>query len=267
MSRLPILATAAFLAARVTAQAQDTVLFDPAIKHQPRDGVVRLYGAGGPHTAFKKVADLWMRQTGNEVAITAGPEGTWSQKAQGDADIIWGTSEQSITAFLQTYKTFSSNQVEPIYVRPTVIAVRKGNPKSIAGFDDLLKDGIRIVVTEGSGVANTSGTGTWEDVAGRLGRLSDIEQFRRNIVSFSTGSGASFKAFQDLEADAWITWPDWTVTKADVLDAVPIKEDRRIWRDLNLAVAPDADPQARDFADFLVTPEAQALMRTEGWER
>lgn len=267
MPRLPILASAALLLACATAQAQDTVLFDPTIPHEPKDGVVRLYGAGGPHTAFEKVADLWMQQTGNTVEITAGPEGTWSQKAQRDADIIWGTSEQSMTAFLQTYKTFSSTEVEPIYVRPTVIAVKKGNPKGIQGFEDLLKDGVKIVVTEGSGVANTSGTGTWEDVAGRLGKLSDIERFRRNIVSFSKGSGASFKAFNDLDADAWITWPDWTVTKSDVLDAVPIDADRRIWRDLNLAVAPDADPQAREFADFLITSEAQALMRTEGWER
>ncbi|GGE16457.1 hypothetical protein GCM10011390_39380 [Aureimonas endophytica] len=267
MFRLPLLAAGAVLAACAFAQAADTELFDPTIRHEPKDGVVRLYGAGGPNTAFQKVADLWMRQTGNKVEITAGPEGTWSKKAQGDADIIWGTSEQSMTAFLQTYKTFSSTQVQPIYVRPTVIAVKKGNPKGIQGFEDLLKDGMRIVVTEGSGVANTSGTGTWEDVAGRLGRLSDIERFRRNIVSFSTGSGASFKAFGDLDADAWITWPDWTVTKADVLDAVPIETDRRIWRDLNIAVAPDADPQAKEFAEFLVTPEAQALMRTEGWER
>jgi accessory colonization factor AcfC len=27
---------------------------DPTIKHDARDGVVRLYGAGGPDTAFKK---------------------------------------------------------------------------------------------------------------------------------------------------------------------------------------------------------------------
>lgn len=104
-------------------------------------------------------------------------------------------------------------------------------------------------------------------MAGRLGKLSDIKRFRRNIVSFSMGSGASFKAFNDLDADAWITWPDWTVPKSDVLDAVPIDASRRIWRYLNLAVAPDANPQAREFTDFLITSEAQALMRTEGWER
>tara|TARA_R100000935_G_C2839813_1_gene170318 strand:- start:5860 stop:6657 length:798 start_codon:yes stop_codon:yes gene_type:complete len=247
--------------------AQDTKLYDPSIARAAQDGIVKLYGAGGPHTAFQKVADVWEQKTGNKVEITAGPESKWSANAQADADVIWGTSEQSMTAFLQTYLTFSSDQVEPIYIRPTVIAVKAGNPKGIESFDDLLKDGMKIVVTEGSGVYNTSGTGTWEDVAGRTGSLEDVRAFRKNIVDFALGSGASFKAFTDMDADAWITSPNWPLTHPDVLSMVQIDEDRQIWRDVNVAVAPDADPEAQAFMDFLITPEAQELMATEGWKR
>lgn len=78
------------------------------------------------------------------------------------------------------------------------------------------------------------------------------------------GSGASLKAFTALDADAWITWPNWPATKSDVLDEVPIAKDRQIWRDVSIAVAPEADQQARDFAAFLETPEAAELMKTEG---
>ncbi|GLC62969.1 hypothetical protein PLESTB_001966200 [Pleodorina starrii] len=187
--------------------------------------------------------------------------------AQADADIIWGTSEQSMTAFLETYTSFSSDQVQPIYLRPAIIAVKAGNPKGITGFDDLLADGVKIVVTEGAGVGNTSGTGVWEDIAGRTGNLDDVVGMRRNIVAFEHGSGASFKAFTDMDADAWITWPDWTARNPDVIEAVSLSEDRAIWRDLNVAIAPDADPEAQAFLDFLVTDEAQALMETEGWTR
>ena len=250
-----------------TAFAQESGLYDPSIKHRPRDGVVKFYGAGGPHTAFQKVANAWEKKTGQRVMIIAGPERKWSAQAQADADILWGTSEQSMTAFLETYKTFSSEQVEPLYIRPTIIAVKKGNPKKIKRFEDLLKEGMKVVVTEGAGVSNTSGTGTWEDVAGRLGRLEDIRAFRRNIVAFGKGSGASLKAFKDLDADAWITWPEWPVTHAGTLEEVPLEPARRIWRDVNVALSPDADPEARQFLDFLVTAEAQALMKTEGWVR
>jgi accessory colonization factor AcfC len=265
--RTASLVTAISLMATSTVFANSTKLYDPSIKHKPKDGIVKLYGAGGPHTAFLKVAALWEEKTGNKVEVIAGPESRWSASAQADADIIWGTSELSMTAFLETYKTFSSNQVEPIYIRPGVIAVKKGNPKNIKGFDDLLKSNIKIIVTEGSGVYNTSGTGLWEDIAGRLGKLEDVKKFRRNIVSFSKGSGASFKAFNSMDADAWITWPNWPVTKSDVLEMVQISPERTIWRDVNMALAPDADLQAKAFLKFLITVEAQKLMATEGWVR
>ncbi|ASP33902.1 substrate-binding domain-containing protein [Labrenzia sp. VG12] len=249
------------------AAALADTLYDPTIQHQPQDGVVKLYGAGGPHTAFQKVADVWQKRSGTPVEIIAGPESRWSRDAQSDADIIWGTSEQSMTAFLQTYKTFSSDQVEPIYLRPAIIAVKKGNPKNIKGFDDLLQEDIKIVVTEGAGVYNTSGTGTWEDVAGRLGKLEDVATLRGNIVDFALGSGASFRAFKDLEADAWITWPNWPLTNPDELELVEIEPERRIWRDISVAVAPNASPEARDFVDFLISEEGQEIMATEGWVR
>jgi accessory colonization factor AcfC len=138
---------------------------DPTIKRTPRDGTVRLYGAGGPDTAFKKVAAVFTAETGIKIEVTGGPEPTWSRKAQADADVSWGAAEEDITALLETYTNFAWVDVTPIYIRPAIIPIRKGNPKHISGFEDLLKPGMRLVVTEGAGVANTSGTGVWEDVA------------------------------------------------------------------------------------------------------
>ncbi|NHL69208.1 solute-binding protein [Burkholderia ambifaria] len=240
---------------------------DPTILHDARDGIVRLYGAGGPDTAFAKVAKVFTDETGIEVEVTGGPEPTWSRKAQADADILWGTSEEDMAGLLETYQVFRWSDVTPIYIRPAVIAVKKGNPKHIRGFDDLLADGVRIVVTEGAGVANTSGTGTWEDIAGRTGRLDDVRRFRKNIVGFGKGSGPSFRMFVDKDADAWITWPDWPITHADKADYVSLPANRAIWRDVNVALAPDADPEATQFVDFLNSDRGAAIMKTEGWVR
>lgn len=240
---------------------------DAAPERVAKDGVVRLYGAGGPDTAFRRIAEAWTSEGGMEVLVTAGPEAEWTDQAQVDADLLWGTSEQTMTAYLETYAFVTTDLVEPLYLRPAVIAVRAGNPLGIKGFDDLLKAGVRVVVTEGAGLTATSGTGTWEDVAGRLGRLDDVIRLRANIVDYGTGSGASFKAFQDLDADAWITWPNWPLTHPDVLELVSLEPERQIWRDVNVALAPDADPEARAFLDFLTSPEAAAIMATEGWVR
>ena len=240
---------------------------DPAIMHNAHDGVVKLYGAGGPDTAFRKVAEVFHKETGIEVDVISGPEPTWSKQAQANADILWGTAEEDITALLETYKDFPSANVTPIYMRPTIIAVKKGNSKHIQSFEDLLKDGMRVVVTEGAGVANTSGTGTWQDVAGRLGSLDDVKRLRRNIVAFGKGSGASFKAFGEPHADAWITWPDWPITHSDQAGLVPLSPQRTIWRDVNVVLAPDADPQAQQFIDFLVGTRGAEIMKTDGWVR
>lgn len=236
-------------------------------RNQSLDGVIKLYGACGPQNALRKVADAWERGKGAKVKIICGPEPSWSKQAQVDADIIWGTSEQSMTAFLQSFSSFPSKNVVPIYLRPAIIAVKNGNPRRIQKFADLLQPGIRIVVTEGSGIANTSGTGTWEDIAGRLGKLEDVKRFRRNIVAFSTGSGASFKAFKELDADAWITWPEWAVDNPEVLQAIPISSNRSIWRDLNIALSSSADPQASSFIQYLSSDAAQKLMRSYGYVR
>lgn len=244
-----------------------TELHDASIRHQPADGVVKLYGAGGPHTAFQKVADVWSERTGTMVEVVAGPESKWSAAAQTDADILWGTAQQAMTAFLLTYTAFDPEAVTPIYLRPAVIAVKAGNPKGIESFEDLLADDIKIVVTEGAGVYNTSGTGVWEDVAGRLGQLDDVTQFRENIVAQALGSGASFRQFKELDADAWITWPNWPATNADVLEAIELAHDRVIHRDVSIVLSPNADLEAQEFLNFLISEEAQEIMATEGWRR
>ncbi|ETX01205.1 MAG: accessory colonization factor [Candidatus Entotheonella gemina] len=259
--------TLAALALLVACTASAQTLKDPSITHAPKDGVIRAYGAGGPHTAYRRVAEIFEKETGIPVEIIAGPESKWTKDAQRQADIIWGTSEQSMTAFLETYTEFASAKVEPLYIRPAVIAVQKGNPKGIEGFDDLLKPGMRIVVTEGAGIYNTSGNGVWEDIAGRLGSLDDVKRFRDNIIAYAKGSGASFKAFKEQQADAWITWMHWPINHPDDADYVEFKPERKIWRDTNMVISPKADPQAVEFVEFLKNDRAAAIFRSEGWTR
>jgi accessory colonization factor AcfC len=236
-------------------------------KYDPRDGMIYLYGAGGPHTALKRAGDVFEKKTGIPVKVVFGPELKWTEHAQRNADIIWGTSEQSMTAFLETYRTFDSDNVEPIYIRRAVIAVQKGNPRSISGFEDLLRKGVKIVVTEGAGVYNTSGTGLWEDVAGRLGSLDDVKTFRKNIVAFAKGSGASFRAFKELEADAWITWSHWPLTHPNDADIVELPSERVVYRDLSVVTNIEADPESTAFIEFLKGEEALGIFESEGWSK
>ncbi|MFC0228931.1 substrate-binding domain-containing protein [Serratia aquatilis] len=258
-----IIATASILASfSLYAGGQ---FLDTTIVHQPKDGVVRLYGPGGPHTALIKAAASFEKKTGQHVEVIYGPEKKWSKEAQQHADIIFSASEQSMTAYLENYPFIASKDVVPMFIHPAVIAVAKGNPKNIKGFDDLINQPMKIVVTEGKGTYNTSGTGLWEDIAGRLGKLEDIKKVRSNIIAFEQGSGAAFKSFQELKADAWITWSDWPIANTDKVDMVAIEPERRIYRDFNIAISPKADPESAQFAAYLTTEEGSQFFKDEGW--
>ncbi len=237
-----------------------------ALIYNPRDGVVRLYGAGGPHTVLLPVADLFTQETGVAVEVIFGPESKWTQDARRNADIIWGTSEQSTAAYLETYTEFKSSDVEPVYFKRAVIAVQKGNPRNIKGFDDLLAPGMKIVVTEGAGVYNTSGTGVWEDIAGRLGSLDDVKACRKNIIAFAKGSGASFRAFKE-GADAWITWIHWPLSHPESADVVELSPERAIYRDFTVVTNEKADPEAAEFIKFLQSEKAAEIFKSKGYSR
>ncbi|KJY70888.1 accessory colonization factor [Vibrio coralliilyticus] len=265
MKRHLTLTSLAMLIASASALASPQL--DPSITHQPKDNVINVYGPGGPDTALRHAAEAFTKKSGVQVNVIAGPESKWTQDAQKKADLIFGSSEQSMSAFVETYPFITNQDVEPVYLRRAVIAVPKGNPKNISGIQDLLDKPSSIVVTEGLGVYNTSGTGVWEDVAGRTGSLADVQNFREKIIAYAKGSGASFKAFQQQNADAWITWIHWPLNHADKVDYVEIEPERRIYRDLTLAKTKGADPQTQDFINFVNSSEGRPFFTREGWTR
>ncbi len=54
--------------------------------------------------------------------------------------------------------------VTPLYLRPSSILVRPGNPRHIAGIGDLLHPGHRILVVNGAGPQGVLGGGMSPDV-------------------------------------------------------------------------------------------------------
>ncbi|WP_454009783.1 substrate-binding domain-containing protein [Aeromonas sp. Marseille-Q7275] len=235
--------------------------------HQAGDGVIRLYGPGGPDTALKRAATAFQQETGIPVEVTAGPEHSWRDRAVKDADLIFAGAEQSMSAYLQSYPFLDKQSAHAYYLRRSVIAVQKGNPARITGVEDLINRPLKVVVTEGLGSYNTSGTGLWEDVAGRRGKLADVQKLRRNIVAFEQGSGASFRAFTGQRADAWITWVHWPLNHQDKADFVEIEPERRIYRGLLITKAQGADASTQRFIDFIDSPQGEPFFAQDGWTR
>lgn len=91
---------------------------------------VQVYGPGGPAPAMKEAAKQFTNKTGIAVHVTSGPTAQWSEKAKLDADVIYSGSEAMMSDFENTFsEQIIKDSVEPLYLRPAAILVRKGNPK------------------------------------------------------------------------------------------------------------------------------------------
>jgi accessory colonization factor AcfC len=143
------------------------------------------------------------------------------------------------------------------------ILVRKGNPKHIRRFEDLLAPGVRILVVQGAGQ-----TGLWEDVAGRSGDIGVVRAFRRNIGAFAANSGdAKERWTSDRSLDAWLIWNIWQVANPTLADVVPVAERWRVYRDAGVARTFKGGERAaaRQFTDFLASPAGARIFARWGW--
>ncbi|MCE3047391.1 extracellular solute-binding protein [Helicobacter kayseriensis] len=229
---------------------------------------INLYGPGGPHTALQEIAKVYEKQTGIKVNVNFGPQKTWQEKAEQNADILFGASDQSAVAIATDFgDKFDPKEIKPLYLREAIILTQKGNPLKIKGLKDLANKKVRIVVPEGAGKSNTSGTGVWEDMIGRTKDLKTIANFRSNIIAYVPNSGSAKKLFLDKEVDAWITWLDWAKSNPDYGDVVAIEKDLVVYRTFNVVLIKNASQEAQDFVKFLSSKEAEQIFKKFGWFR
>lgn len=227
-----------------------------------------VYGPGGPLPAMQEAGAAFARRHGIAVVVTGGPTSQWVEKARGDADVIFSGSEHMMTDFVAQLKgapagAIVESTILPLYLRPAAILVRKGNPRAIRRFEDLLRPGIRVLVVQGAGQ-----TGMWEDVAGRTGDIAVVRSFRRNIGMFAANSGDAKKAWSsDTTFDAWLIWNIWQVANPELADLVPLAPKWLVYRDCGVGLTARGTTRrhARELVQFLESPEGRRIFRRWGW--
>ena len=223
-----------------------------------------MYGPGGPAPAMKEAAQAFEQKTRIPVVVTAGPTPEWIENAKNDADLIYSGSENMMTDFARAMGgRFDETRAEPLYLRPFAILVRPGNPRNIKGLADLFEPGYRVIVVNGAGQS-----GVWEDAAGRKGDIESVRALRGNIVRYAGNSALAKQAWtEDETLDAWLIWNIWQVANPTLADVVPIEKDYAIYRDTGIVVTEKGEqrPEARQFIEFLKSPEGAAIFRKWGW--
>ena len=225
---------------------------------------IRAYGPGGPAPAMKEAAAAFGKANGVTVEVTAGPTDTWVAKARDDGDVIFSGSEYMMTDFVKSMEgRIDEASITPLYLRPSAILVRPGNPKAIKDLPDLARPGLKVLVVQGAGQ-----TGMWEDMAGKQGDLSLVRALRKNIALHAGNSAIAKQAWTDRpELDAWVIYNIWQVANPALADLVPVGKDYVVYRDCGVGLTARGrdQPMAVQFTKFLQSKEGAAIFKKWGW--
>jgi accessory colonization factor AcfC len=236
-----------------------------AIAAEKATVVLKAYGPGGPVPAMREAAKAFGVKRGVSVEVVAGPTSLWKEQAMKNADLIFSGSEYMMTDFVRKDLPglIDTSTIRSLYLRPSAILVRPGNPKGIKGIKDLAGPGIKILVVEGAGQV-----GMWEDVAGRTGSVKLVDGIRRNIAFFAANSAEAKKLWNgDMTFDAWIIWTIWQKENPASADLVPIAPENTIYRSCGIAITNRSGQKTlcKEFADFLQSSEGKDIFVKWGW--
>jgi len=210
----PILPFLFALALAVSAAAKDITLFN--VSYDPTRELYSEYNA-----AFAK---YWLGKTGDTVVISQSHGGSGKQ-AQAvvnglDADVVTLALAYDIDAIAQQAKLLPAdwqsrlpNNSTP-YTSTIVFLVRKGNPKHIRDWDDLIKEGVSVVVAS----PKTSGGARWAYLAAYADALEKnhhddaaarafIKRLYKNVPVLDSGARGSTVTFaKNGIGDVLLAW-------------------------------------------------------------
>jgi sulfate transport system substrate-binding protein len=136
------------------------------------------------------------------------------------------------------------------------LVVRKGNPKHITGWDDLLKPGIQVVTPN----PFSSGSAKWNLLgAYQHGGLAYVKQLITQHVKVQPKSGReALQTFTGGEGDVLISYENEALTaqkKGQAVDYVIPPDTFKI--ENPIAVTKTAGPAAKSFLDYALSRPAQ----------
>lgn len=153
-----------------------------------------------------------------------------------------------------------------------VLAVRKGNPKNVHTWDDLLRDDVEVITPN----PFTSGGARWNIMAAYGAQLEQgrseqaavdfLKQLFQHVPVQDKSARESLQTFSGGKGDVLLAYENEAIfaqESGEELDYVV--PNQTILIENPVAVTTDAPEQAQAFVDFLYTPEAQAMFGEKGY--
>jgi sulfate/thiosulfate-binding protein len=153
-----------------------------------------------------------------------------------------------------------------------VLLVRKGNPKNIKGWDDLVKPGVQVITPN----PFTSGGAKWNIMAAYGAQIEQgksdqqaqdyLKALLKNVAVQDKSGRESLQTFVGGKGDVAISYENEAITaqqKGEDVDYVIPEQTILIQNPI--AVTKDAKKGAKEFVDFARSTEAQKIFASKGY--
>jgi sulfate/thiosulfate-binding protein len=244
-------------------------------------GSISLVAYSTPQSAFKSIEAAFNKTDdgkGVKFEESYGPSGDQSRAVAGGqkADFVNFSLEGDVTRLVDeglVGSDWNAGEHKGIVADSVVvIVVRKGNPKNIKGWDDIVKPGVGIVTPNpaSSGGARWNTLAAYGHVLAQGGTEADAEayltKYFKNAVALPGSAREALTSFTSGNGDVLISYENEAILAKQNNQAVDyIVPDQTLLIETPAAVTKGAPAVAKSFLDFLYTDEAQTDFAKSGY--
>ncbi|TSE00040.1 sulfate ABC transporter substrate-binding protein [Skermania sp. ID1734] len=247
-------------------------------------GTLHLFAYAVPKPGFDKVIPAFAQTpAGKDVLIqpSYGPSGDQSRKVKdgAPADVVNFSTEPDITRLVDaglvdpTWNQDANHGVP--FGSVVTIVVRKGNPKHITSWDDLLRPGIEVVTPN----PFSSGSAKWNLLAPYAAKsdggknpqagLDYLTKLIDDHVKVQPKSGReATETFLQGTGDALLSYENEAIfseRNGDQVEHIVPAQTFKIENPVAVITSSSKIAKAKAFRDFLFTPQAQKLWAEAGF--
>jgi len=248
-----------------------------------QDVTLTLVAYSTPREAYEALIPLFQATpegTGVKFETSFGGSGDQSRAVEGGlpADVVAFSLEPDITRLVKAglvAEDWNSDEHKGMVTDSVVaLAFRKGNPKGIKGWDDLIKEGVEVITPN----PLTSGGARWNILAAygaqlKQGKTEDeateyLRQLFTHVPVQDKSARESLATFTGGKGDVLISYENEAIAAQQAgEDLEYVVPDQTMLIENPIAVdSESANPEkAQAFIDFLRTPDAQKVFGEKGY--
>jgi sulfate/thiosulfate-binding protein len=244
-------------------------------------GELNIVGFAVPEAANKAVAKEWNKTSdgkGVRFKTSYGASGDQSRAVQNGlkADYVHFSVSSDVTRLVDAGLVDPSWNTGPtkgiVSTSVVVLAVRKGNPKNIKGWDDLIKPGVGIVTPNpaSSGAARWNALAAWGHISANGGTDEQAAEYVRklfaNVVALPGSGRDATTSFVGGTGDVLLAYENEAILATQSGEKLDwVYPDTTIKIENPGAILKNAHPKAQSWLDFVLGPKGQRQFALKGF--